>query len=46
MKFREYYDLAGDLYQLTNKLYQATPEDEQSLGVPALEAQLAADRVA
>lgn len=27
--FREYYDLAGDPYQLTNKLYQAAPADEQ-----------------
>ncbi|MBA2950908.1 sulfatase family protein [Streptomyces himalayensis] len=44
VKFREYYDLAGDPYQLTNKLYQATPSDEQNLGIPALAAQLAADR--
>ncbi|MET9736102.1 sulfatase [Streptomyces sp. NPDC006458] len=42
--FREYYDLVNDQYQLTNKLYQATPAEEQSLGIPALAAQLAADR--
>lgn len=46
VKFREYYDLAGDPYQLTNKLYQATPAEEQNLGIPALAAQLAADRAA
>ncbi|WOX20805.1 sulfatase [Streptomyces solicathayae] len=46
VKFREYYDLAADPYQLTNKLYQATPTEEQNLGIPALKAQLAADRVA
>lgn len=46
LKFREYYDLAGDPHQLTNKLYQATPQDEQNLGIPALAAQLAADRTA
>ncbi|CAM5353154.1 N-acetylglucosamine-6-O-sulfatase [Streptomyces avidinii] len=46
VKFREYYDLAGDPYQLVNKLYQATPAQERSLGVPALAAQLAADRTA
>ncbi|MEU9143678.1 sulfatase [Streptomyces sp. NPDC048349] len=46
VKFREYYDLAGDPYQLANKLYQATPAEEQALGIPALAAQLAADRVA
>ncbi|WP_067453274.1 sulfatase family protein [Actinomadura macra] len=42
--FREYYDLVNDQYQLTNKLYQATPAEEQSLGIPALAAQLTADR--
>ncbi|MFF5019995.1 sulfatase [Streptomyces sp. NPDC001165] len=42
--FREYYDLVNDQYQLTNKLYQATPTDEQNLGIPALASQLAADR--
>ncbi|TYK53405.1 sulfatase family protein [Actinomadura decatromicini] len=42
--FREYYDLVNDPYQLTNKLYQASPADEQNLGIPALAAQLAADR--
>ncbi|GAA2797313.1 sulfatase family protein [Saccharopolyspora taberi] len=42
--FREYYDLAADPYQLTNKLYQATPEDEQRLGIPQLASRLAADR--
>ncbi|GAA4843308.1 sulfatase [Kitasatospora terrestris] len=42
--FREYYDLVADPYQLTNRLYQASPADEQALGVPALAAQLAADR--
>ncbi|MGW6710023.1 sulfatase family protein [Streptomyces sp. NPDC054956] len=45
VKFREYYDLAGDPYQLTNKLYQATPAQETNLGIPALAAQLAADRI-
>ncbi|WP_327169130.1 sulfatase [Streptomyces subrutilus] len=44
--FREYYDLAADPYQLKNLLYQATPAQEQALGVPALAAQLAADRSA
>ncbi|MFI0418562.1 sulfatase [Spongiactinospora sp. 9N601] len=42
--FREYYDLVNDPYQLTNRLYQATPADEQSLGIAALAAALAADR--
>ncbi|MCX5072411.1 sulfatase [Streptomyces sp. NBC_00513] len=42
--FREYYDLAADPYQLKNLLYQATPAQEQALGVPALAARLAADR--
>ncbi|MFC7219495.1 sulfatase [Streptomyces polyrhachis] len=46
VKFREYYDLAGDPYQLTNRLYQATPADEAALGVSALAAALAADRTA
>ncbi|MFD4908356.1 sulfatase family protein [Kitasatospora purpeofusca] len=46
VKFREYYDLAADPYQLTNLLYQATPQQEQALGVPALAAQLATDRAA
>lgn len=45
VKFREYYDLAADPYQLVNKLYQATPAQERALGIPALAAQLAADRV-
>ncbi|WP_431683470.1 sulfatase family protein [Kitasatospora sp. KL5] len=44
--FREYYDLAADPYQLTNKLYGATPQDEQRLGIPALATTLAADRTA
>lgn len=44
VKFREYYDLVGDPHQLRNSLYQATPQDEQNLGVPALAAQLATDR--
>ncbi len=44
--FREYYDLANDPHQLTNKLYQATAQDEQALGIPALAATLAADRAA
>ncbi|MFC5800145.1 sulfatase [Streptomyces formicae] len=43
-KFREYYDLADDPYQLRNSLYQATQQDEQNLGIPALAAQLATDR--
>ncbi|MGY0235751.1 sulfatase family protein [Longispora urticae] len=42
--FREYYDLTADPHQLTNLLYQATPAQEQALGIPALAAQLAADR--
>lgn len=29
-QYTEYYDLAGDPYQLTNKLYQATPAEERS----------------
>ncbi len=44
VKFREYYDLVEDPFQLTNKLYGATPADEQNLGIPALAAGLAADR--
>lgn len=44
VSFREYYDLVNDPYQLTNKLYNATPQDEQKLGVPALAARLGADR--
>ncbi|MGW4508289.1 sulfatase family protein [Streptomyces sp. NPDC004436] len=43
--FREFYDLANDPHQLTNKLHQATPAQEQALGIPALAARLAADRV-
>ncbi|MCX4776676.1 sulfatase family protein [Streptomyces sp. NBC_01264] len=43
--FREYYDLAADPHQLVNKLYQATPAQERNLGIPALAAALAADRV-
>ncbi|MFG3053322.1 sulfatase [Kitasatospora sp. NPDC048239] len=46
VKFREYYDLVADPYQLQNLLYQATPQQEQALGIPALAAQLAADRSA
>ncbi|WP_405873792.1 hypothetical protein OHB11_34045 [Streptomyces zaomyceticus] len=42
---REYYDLAKDPHQLTDKLYRATPAQEQALGIPALAARLAADRV-
>ncbi|MEU8774504.1 sulfatase [Streptomyces sp. NPDC048606] len=42
--FREYYDLAADPHQLRNLLYQATPAQEQALGIPALAARLAADR--
>nr|WP_242606625.1 sulfatase [Protofrankia symbiont of Coriaria ruscifolia] len=42
--FREYYDLVNDPYQLVNKLYNATPAQEQALGIPSLAAQLAADR--
>ncbi|MFD4690157.1 sulfatase [Streptomyces sp. NPDC058463] len=45
LKFREHYDLAGDPHQLKNSLHQATPQDEQNLGIPALAAQLATDRV-
>ncbi|WP_406134136.1 hypothetical protein [Streptomyces zaomyceticus] len=39
------YDLANDPHQLTDKLYRATPAQEQALGIPALAARLAADRV-
>ncbi|WP_344447741.1 transposase family protein, partial [Kitasatospora nipponensis] len=39
--FREYYDLVSDPYQLQNLLHQATPQQEQALGIPALAAQLA-----
>ncbi|MEV7567025.1 sulfatase family protein [Streptomyces tanashiensis] len=46
VKFREYYDLVNDPHQLVNKLYQATPAQEQALGIPALAAGLAADRAA
>ncbi|MGW4647223.1 sulfatase family protein [Kitasatospora sp. NPDC004289] len=42
--FREYYDLVSDPYQLQNLLHQATPAQEQALGIPALAAALAADR--
>ncbi|WP_328905998.1 sulfatase [Streptomyces sp. NBC_00234] len=45
LKFREHYDLAGDPHQLKNNLHLATPQDEQNLGIPALAAQLATDRV-
>ncbi|MEV0846285.1 sulfatase [Streptomyces sp. NPDC049954] len=44
LKFREYCDLAGDPHQLKNSLYQATPQDERNLGIPALAARLATDR--
>ncbi|MFD7557190.1 MULTISPECIES: sulfatase [unclassified Streptomyces] len=44
--FREYYDLVSDPYQLRNLLHQATPAQEQALGIPALAAALAADRTA
>ncbi|MER6775997.1 MULTISPECIES: hypothetical protein [unclassified Streptomyces] len=46
VKFREYYDLMDDPHQLTDKPYQATPADEQDLGIPALAARLTADRSA
>ncbi|MFC8229848.1 sulfatase [Streptomyces sp. NPDC057287] len=45
LKFREHYDLAGDPHQLKNNLYLATPQEERNLGISALAAQLAADRV-
>ncbi|CUU58181.1 Tat (twin-arginine translocation) pathway signal sequence [Parafrankia irregularis] len=44
--FREYYDLVNDPGQLVNLLYNATPAQEQALGIPALAAQLTADRAA
>ncbi|CRK57136.1 Choline-sulfatase [Alloactinosynnema sp. L-07] len=44
VRFREYYDLVNDPFQLVNKLHGATPAQEQAWGVPALAAQLAADR--
>ncbi|MFE2324174.1 sulfatase [Streptomyces sp. NPDC059385] len=44
--FREYYELVSDPYQLQNLLHQATPAQEQALGIPALAAALAADRTA
>ncbi|MFJ3666365.1 sulfatase [Streptomyces sp. NPDC090106] len=43
--FREYYDLRADPYQLQNRLHAATNVDEQRLGVPALEKQLAKARL-
>ncbi|MFF8805841.1 sulfatase/phosphatase domain-containing protein [Streptomyces omiyaensis] len=46
VKFREYYDLRADPYQLRNSLHQATPADERALGIPGLAAALAADRTA
>ncbi len=44
VRFREYYDLRSDPYQLRNSLHQATPADERALGIPALATALAADR--
>ncbi|MEW1901198.1 sulfatase [Streptomyces sp. NPDC086147] len=44
VKFREYYDLDADPYQLSNSLHQATPAQEKALGIPGLAAALAADR--
>ncbi|MET9383016.1 sulfatase [Streptomyces sp. NPDC002928] len=42
--FREYYDLRADPYQLTNRLYGASAEEERRLGVPGLTEKLAAAR--
>ncbi|MFD5412295.1 hypothetical protein [Streptomyces nojiriensis] len=42
--FREYYDLVSDPYPLRNLLHEATPAQEQALGIPAPAARLAADR--
>ncbi|WP_436498063.1 sulfatase family protein [Actinokineospora sp. HUAS TT18] len=44
VRFREYYDLVNDPYQLVNKLHGASPAQEQAWGIPALAAKLAADR--
>ncbi|MEU6255010.1 sulfatase [Streptomyces sp. NPDC047043] len=42
--FREYYDLAKDPYQLSNRLHGASKEQERRLGVPRLARELAAAR--
>ncbi|WP_046731908.1 sulfatase family protein [Streptomyces humi] len=42
--FREFYDLAADPYQLTNRLHGATAEQEQALGTPERARSLAAAR--
>ncbi|MEU6195623.1 sulfatase [Streptomyces sp. NPDC047061] len=42
--FREFYDLAADPYQLTNRLHGATAEEEAALGIPELAQGLAAAR--
>jgi len=44
VRFREYYDLVADPFQLVNKLHGATAAQEQAWGIPALAARLAADR--
>lgn len=42
--FREFYDLAADPYQLTNRLHGATAEQERALGIPESAKALAAAR--
>lgn len=44
--FREYYDLVGDPYQLTNLLYRASKAEYEARGIPAKAAALAAARIA
>ncbi|MEU9346821.1 sulfatase [Streptomyces sp. NPDC048278] len=43
--FREFYDLAADPYQLTNRLHGATAAQEAALGIPESAKELAAARL-